>query len=71
MEARLAVEHCVHEARGLDVLPRTINKFRGGGDEVTAKLLETVVRRGHNTGGFEYRRFDTEACWFRHNNPKP
>ncbi|XP_072969953.1 uncharacterized protein [Typha angustifolia] len=41
--ARLAVEHCVHEARGLDVLPTTISRFRDGGDEKTAKLLETVV----------------------------
>ncbi|WOK96873.1 hypothetical protein Cni_G05581 [Canna indica] len=41
--ARLAVEHCVHEARGLDVLPTTISRFRNGGDEKTANLLETVV----------------------------
>ncbi len=26
--ARLAVEHAVHEARGLDVLPNTIAKFK-------------------------------------------
>ncbi|XP_043724836.1 uncharacterized protein HI_0077 [Telopea speciosissima] len=41
--ARLAIEHCVHEARGLDVLPTTITRFRNGGDEKTAFLLETVV----------------------------
>ncbi|OMO62870.1 hypothetical protein CCACVL1_22599 [Corchorus capsularis] len=41
--ARLAVEHCVHEARGLDVLPTTISRFRNGGDDDTADLLETVV----------------------------
>lgn len=41
--ARLAVEHCVHEARGLDVLPTTIARFRNGGDSKTADLLETVV----------------------------
>ncbi|KAM6584297.1 hypothetical protein CsatB_011299 [Cannabis sativa] len=41
--ARLAVEHCVHEARGLDVLPTTINRFRNGGDNETADLLESVV----------------------------
>jgi uncharacterized ferritin-like protein (DUF455 family) len=41
--ARLAVEHCTHEARGLDVLPTTILRFRRGGDEATAALLETVV----------------------------
>ncbi|KAA8539208.1 hypothetical protein F0562_025900 [Nyssa sinensis] len=41
--ARLAVEHCVHEARGLDVLPTTISRFRNGGDNQTADLLEKVV----------------------------
>ncbi|XP_061998099.1 uncharacterized protein LOC133715579 [Rosa rugosa] len=41
--ARLAVEHCVHEARGMDVLPTTIARFRNGGDEKTAGLLERVV----------------------------
>ncbi|XP_057470916.1 uncharacterized protein LOC130759738 isoform X2 [Actinidia eriantha] len=41
--ARLAVEHCVHEARGLDVLPTTISRFRNGGDTQTADLLEKVV----------------------------
>ncbi|KAK3021167.1 hypothetical protein RJ639_045879 [Escallonia herrerae] len=41
--ARLAVEHCVHEARGLDVLPTTISRFRNGGDKQTADLLEKVV----------------------------
>ncbi|KAL6878327.1 hypothetical protein ACP4OV_012497 [Aristida adscensionis] len=41
--ARLAVEHCVHEARGLDVLPTTISRFRAGGDEETAQLLEDVI----------------------------
>ncbi|KAK6929116.1 Protein of unknown function DUF455 [Dillenia turbinata] len=41
--SRLAVEHCVHEARGLDVLPTTISRFRSAGDNETADLLETVV----------------------------
>lgn len=41
--SRLAVEHCVHEARGLDVLPTTISRFRNGGDDTTANLLESVV----------------------------
>ncbi|XP_057451569.1 uncharacterized protein LOC130743364 [Lotus japonicus] len=41
--SRLAVEHCVHEARGLDVLPTTISRFRNGGDNITADLLESVV----------------------------
>ncbi|XP_051119940.1 uncharacterized protein LOC127243809 [Andrographis paniculata] len=41
--ARLAIEHCVHEARGLDVLPTTISRFRKGGDNKTADLLEKVI----------------------------
>ncbi|CAM8930085.1 unnamed protein product [Rhodiola kirilowii] len=41
--ARLAIEHCVHEARGLDVLPTTISRFRNGGDNKTADLLESVI----------------------------
>ncbi|KAK3422190.1 uncharacterized protein HI_0077 [Eucalyptus grandis] len=40
---RLAVEHCVHEARGLDVLPTTISRFRSGGDDKTADLLQNVI----------------------------
>ncbi|KAL4443623.1 hypothetical protein ABPG75_011360 [Micractinium tetrahymenae] len=41
--ARLAVEHCTHEARGLDVLPQTVGRFRAGGDAVTADLLQDVI----------------------------
>ncbi|KMS98307.1 hypothetical protein BVRB_4g093750 [Beta vulgaris subsp. vulgaris] len=41
--ARLAIEHCVHEARGLDVMPTTVARFRAGGDHKTADLLETVI----------------------------
>jgi hypothetical protein len=43
LPARLAVESCLHEARGLDVLPLTIARFRAGGDAPTADLLENVV----------------------------
>jgi uncharacterized ferritin-like protein (DUF455 family) len=43
LPARLAVEHCVHEARGLDVLPSTVQKFRGNGDAESAALLEDVI----------------------------
>ncbi|CAL5219313.1 g1122 [Coccomyxa viridis] len=43
LPARLAIEHCTHEARGLDVMPATILKFRGNGDEATAKLLEDII----------------------------
>jgi len=43
LAARLAIEHCTHEARGLDVLPQTIARFRAGGDEQTATLLESCI----------------------------
>lgn len=43
LSARLAIEHCVHEARGLDVMPTTISRFQNGGDHQTAALLEKVV----------------------------
>eukprot|EP00201_Polytomella_parva_P006434 CAMPEP_0175076838 /NCGR_PEP_ID=MMETSP0052_2-20121109/22995_1 /TAXON_ID=51329 ORGANISM="Polytomella parva, Strain SAG 63-3" /NCGR_SAMPLE_ID=MMETSP0052_2 /ASSEMBLY_ACC=CAM_ASM_000194 /LENGTH=440 /DNA_ID=CAMNT_0016346113 /DNA_START=106 /DNA_END=1425 /DNA_ORIENTATION=- len=43
LPARMAVEHCVHEARGLDRLPATIANFRKHGDEASAKLLENVI----------------------------
>lgn len=33
----------VSQARGLDVLPTTISRFRNGGDNTTADLLERVV----------------------------
>eukprot|EP01125_Pyxidicula_operculata_P022048 TRINITY_DN8846_c0_g1_i1.p1 TRINITY_DN8846_c0_g1~~TRINITY_DN8846_c0_g1_i1.p1 ORF type:complete len:289 (-),score=62.36 TRINITY_DN8846_c0_g1_i1:173-1039(-) len=41
--ARLAVEHMVHEARGLDVTPTTIERFKNGGDSVTAAILEQQI----------------------------
>lgn len=31
------------QARGLDVIPTTIARFRNGGDDKTADLLETVI----------------------------
>ncbi|TQD93648.1 hypothetical protein C1H46_020751 [Malus baccata] len=43
--AHLAIEHCVHKVRGLDVVPTTISQFRNKGDDKTAELLESVVRR--------------------------
>ncbi|PRW56452.1 hypothetical protein C2E21_4617 [Chlorella sorokiniana] len=43
LPARLAVEHCTHEARGLDVLPQTIHRFRSNGDGESADLLQNVI----------------------------
>lgn len=42
LPARLAVEHCVHEARGVDVLPTTAAKFQASGDSDTYRLLMEV-----------------------------
>ncbi len=33
----------MHEARGLDVLPNTIDLFRRNGDEATAGLLDGTI----------------------------
>lgn len=44
LPARLAVESCVHEARGLDRLPHTIQRFRNAGDSESAQLLETIYQ---------------------------
>ncbi len=43
LPARLAVEHCCHEARGLDVLPSTVAKFANNGDAESAALLRDVI----------------------------
>ncbi|KAI7840680.1 hypothetical protein COHA_005602 [Chlorella ohadii] len=43
LPARLAIEHCTHEARGLDVLPQTIHRFRSNGDGESADLLQDVI----------------------------
>lgn len=40
--ARLAVEHCVHEGRGLDVTPKTIARFRSAADLQSADMLTVI-----------------------------
>ncbi|KAI5346020.1 hypothetical protein L3X38_013899 [Prunus dulcis] len=57
LTAPLAVEHCMHEARSLDVLPTNISRFRNGvsddeEDEVIKKFHAIVVR-SYFQGGFE------------------
>ena len=42
LRARLAIIHLVHEARGLDVNPGTIEKFRRAGDAESVRALETI-----------------------------
>ncbi|TFK38394.1 hypothetical protein BDQ12DRAFT_683598 [Crucibulum laeve] len=40
--SRLAIIHLVHEARGLDVNPGTIERFRKAGDKETVKVMEVI-----------------------------
>ncbi len=56
---RMALVPRVLEARGLDVTPGMIKRFRDGGDEATAQILEMVLREevGHVAAG---------SRWFRH-----
>ncbi|KAM4747842.1 uncharacterized protein HI_0077-like isoform 2-T3 [Rhinophrynus dorsalis] len=39
---RLAIVHMVHEARGLDVHPKTLQRFSAQGDESSVKVLEVI-----------------------------
>lgn len=65
LPARLAVEHCTHEARGLDVLPQTIARFRAGGDKESAYLLENVIYKeeiSHCAAGVRWLKYLFEAA---------
>lgn len=42
LAARLAIIHLVHEARGLDVNPNTIARFRAAGDAESVQVLEII-----------------------------
>ena len=42
LRARLAIIHLVHEARGLDVNPATIERFRRAGDDESVAVLEVI-----------------------------
>jgi len=42
LDARLAIVHMVHEARGLDVTPGTIHKLKNGQDSRSMELLESI-----------------------------
>lgn len=43
VRARLAIVHMVHEARGLDVTPSTIQKLERNGDQESAELLKVTL----------------------------
>lgn len=70
--ARLAIVPMVLEARGLDVTPATVTRFRDAGDEASAKILERIYRDeirhvGAGTNWFEWlcdeRRVEPRATW--------
>lgn len=42
LRARLAIIHLVHEARGLDVNPGTIERFRRAGDMESVRVMEII-----------------------------
>ncbi len=57
--ARLAIVPLVHEARGLDVTPQTVAALERAGDDVSARVLETIYRDeiGHVSAGVRWFAF--------------
>jgi uncharacterized ferritin-like protein (DUF455 family) len=60
--ARLAILHCVHEARGLDVTPNNIEKFKQNDDPISAEVLTTIYEDEitHVTTGVKWFQFVCE-----------
>ncbi|WP_326913584.1 ferritin-like domain-containing protein [Sphingopyxis chilensis] len=56
--ARLAIVPMVLEARGLDVTPATVERFRSVGDAVSAKILSRIYND-------EIRHVSAGTLWFR------
>ena len=56
--ARLAIVPMVLEARGLDVTPATVERFRSAGDAVSAKILSRIYND-------EIRHVSAGTLWFR------
>lgn len=70
--ARLAIVPMVLEARGLDVTPATVDRFRAAGDEVSARILSRIyndeiqhVRAGTDWFGWlcDERGFNAVETW--------
>ena len=55
--ARLAIVPMVLEARGLDVTPATVDRFRAAGDEASAKILSRIYND-------EIRHVTAGTVWF-------
>eukprot|EP00189_Rhodosorus_marinus_P014030 CAMPEP_0184746748 /NCGR_PEP_ID=MMETSP0315-20130426/9278_1 /TAXON_ID=101924 /ORGANISM="Rhodosorus marinus, Strain UTEX LB 2760" /LENGTH=269 /DNA_ID=CAMNT_0027219471 /DNA_START=52 /DNA_END=861 /DNA_ORIENTATION=- len=60
LEARLAIVHMVHEARGLDIHPKTVDRFRSSGDLRSVSLLEDVIYPD------EITHVQAGVRWFKH-----
>ncbi|KAL4262176.1 DUF455-domain-containing protein [Pleurotus pulmonarius] len=61
LRSRLAIIHLVHEARGLDVNPATIERFRRAGDAESVKVME-VIHADEVTHVTSGHRWFTWAC---------
>lgn len=70
--ARLAIVPMVLEARGLDVTPATVDRFRAAGDEISARILSRIyndeirhVRAGTDWFGWlcDERGFNAVETW--------
>jgi uncharacterized ferritin-like protein (DUF455 family) len=68
--ARLAVVPMVLEARGLDVTPATIDRFRAAGDNRSARLLERILADEINHVATGVRWFES-LCAAQHLSPGP
>jgi len=71
---RMGIVHRVHEARALDVVPKTVEKFQATGDSKTAAVLTVVANDevkhvGAGTRWFRYRceqkGVDPDVLFFR------
>jgi len=58
LQSRLSIIHLVHEARGLDVNPQTIERFRVAGDSESVKVLE-IIHHDEITVSFSVHTLDT------------
>src|SRR3546814_1366777 len=62
--ARLAIVPMVLEARGLDVTPAMVDRFRAAGDEASARLLERIYRSEEHTSELQALKRSPYAVFF-------
>jgi len=63
--ARLAIEHMVHEARGVDITPQTIERLAAGGDKTSSELLKTILADEvtHVAAGVKWFSYISRTRW--------